>query len=116
MNAVSYFFFFFFEWDWGCKGCCVSPLHVCPFRGVSFSCFPKVLVVLQGAIAASLRSTFFFSVSFCVFVAAAATLLTPRNCFWAHFNSGDLFCNGAFYPAEFITYTCGLSGSVSPGL
>ena len=40
--------FVFFEWDWGCKGCCVSPLHVCPVRGVSFSCFPKVLVVLQG--------------------------------------------------------------------
>ena len=90
LPVLNKYDFVFFEWDWGCKGCCVSSLHVCPVRGVSFSYFPKVLVVLQGAIAASLWSTLFFS------VVAAATLLTPRNCFWANFNSGGLFCDGAF--------------------
>ena len=87
--------------DWGCKGCCVSPLHVCPVRGVSFSHFPKVLVVLPGAISASLRSTLFFLfLSFCVSVVAAATLLTPRNCFW-----GICFAMALFYPAEARQWT-----------
>ena len=90
MSVLNKYDFVFFEWDWGCKGCSVSPLHVCPVRGISFSYFPKVLVVLQGAIAASLWSTLFFS------VVAAATLLTPRNCFWVNFNSRDLFCDGTF--------------------
>ena len=28
---------------------------------------------------------------------ATARLLTPRNYFWVNFNSGDLFCDGAFF-------------------
>ena len=92
MNAVSYFFLS----RTGAVRAVVFLLHVCPVREVLFSCFPKVLVVLQGAIAASLRSTLFFLCFFFVFIAAASTLLTCRNSFWARFNSGDLFCNGAF--------------------
>ena len=45
-----------FEWDYGSKGCGVLPYKSVLFGEFCFSSFPKVLLILQGAIAASLRS------------------------------------------------------------